>query len=323
MAWAATLARERQEAQFISLLPDWLKQSPLIRDYGYSPNRIDSRAYDAVLDALIRGGSQPVVEASVVRELGRTYPIQAFMLIDRLPADEQLPVLKEWFSLSEASPTRSGLAHLAAMRLAQWPSPVPGFAARILAAAEEQLTVDIPSTDSYGYGSTSCGDSFSLTPTAGWPAVYFPFVEEGNDQAKDATLIALDDDRITYRWVEENSPGGTCRGLRRLDNDARHAIVAHWLKQQPKLMRWQEAKTVPIVWTNRHAFDTTLGRLVENEQANFAAMATYLVKAGLLSSEEASWARPKVVVRVVCDITPCPLRGASKEQQPVFMDPSF
>ncbi|HEY5055325.1 MAG TPA: hypothetical protein VII58_04150 [Acidobacteriaceae bacterium] len=317
VAWAATLARERQQDAFISLLPDWLKQSPLIQDYGYSPNREDSRAYDAVLDALIRGGSQPTVEPSVLRDLARTYPIQAFLLLDRLPAEQQLPVLKEWFSVAELDSRHSQLARLAAMRLAQWPTPVPGFAARILTAAEEQLTIDLlpRSGTGSGYGSMSCGDSLYTPPTAGWPIVYLPIVEEGNDHTRDATLIALDDDHITYRWVEENSPGGTCHGLRGLDQGLRHTIVAHWLKQPPKTMQWQVAQTVPVVWTNRAAFDLEVGRLIESEEENFATMANDLGQAGLLSQEEATWVRPKLVVRVVCDIDPCPILGASKGRQ--------
>ena len=107
VAWAATVARERKDNAFIATLPEWLRHSPVIRDYGYSPEPEDSRAYDAVLDALIRGNDQQTVEPNVLRELGRTYPLQAFLLTERLPADQQLPVLKEWFSIGMLSTQRS------------------------------------------------------------------------------------------------------------------------------------------------------------------------------------------------------------------------
>jgi len=101
VAWAATVARERKDNAFIATLPEWLRHSPVIRDYGYSPEPEDSRAYDAVLDALIRGNDQQTVEPNVLRELGRTYPLQAFLLTERLP------VLKEWFSIGMLSTQRS------------------------------------------------------------------------------------------------------------------------------------------------------------------------------------------------------------------------
>jgi hypothetical protein len=325
VAWAGTLARERKNADFISLLPDWIKQSPLIRDYGYSPNREDNRVYDAVLDAMIRGGSQSVVEPNVLSELGSTYPIQAFLLLDRLPADQQLAVLKEWFAVAGLSKQSSVLAHLAAMRLAQWPTPVPGFAARIVAAAEEQFTVDLVATAAeasvIGFG--ACGDSFFKPPASGWPVVYFPAAEESQNSTTNATLIALDSDRMSYRWVEENSPGGSCNGLRGLDQSTRHEIVAHWLGQSQNTMNWQERKTVTVRWTNRAAFDSALSRLLEKEQVGFASTTEHLVQSGLLSKEESAWVRPKLIVRIVCHIEPCPIRGAAKEQAPQMWSPFF
>jgi len=318
-AWAATLARERNQNTFIALLPEWLKQSPLIRDYGYSPRAEDRRIYDAVLDALIRGNREQTVEPGVLRELGGNYPIQAFLLLARLPAEQQLPVLKEWFSVGELSREHSVLAKLAAMRLAQWQAPIPGFAALVLRDSEEQVTVALyasPNTLSGGWGMGSCGDSLARQPAPGWPVVYLPFAEEPPSPTGGNTLIALGDQAVTYRWVEENSPGGSCYGLAGLDQRTRHQIVAYWLGQSPSKMKWELSKSVAVVWTNRAGFDSTVGRLVEAEEESFGVIADRLLHAGLLSRDEAGWARPKLILRVVCHIKPCPVSGASITDEP-------
>ena len=325
VAWAATLARERKDTAFIALLPEWLKQSPLIADYGYSPKQEDSRAYDAVLDALVRGNDRQTVEPGALRELGRTYPAQAFLLMERLPADQQLPALKEWFSLDGLSIHWSGLAKLAAMRLAQWPTPVPGFAARIVSESEEQFTVELRPWDyhggSPGGAAGACADSMYSPPALGWPVVYVPFAEESQGPVTDATLITLDDDHVIYHWVAENSPGGTCNAVSGLDQQARHEIVAHWLGQTQSMTMWQPEKSVTIIWRNRHAFDSTLGSLIAREEENFGSVTERLVQSGLLSKDEAAWVRPKLVVRMICHIDPCPIRGISKEYGPQMWTP--
>lgn len=280
-----------------------------------------------MLDALIRGTDQQSIEPDVLRELGRTYPIQAFLLLERLSYDQQLPVLKEWFAVSDLGIQRSGLAELAAMRLAQWSTPVPGFAARVVSGSEEQFTVELraTATEDEGVGGVAgtCGDSLSRPPNIGWPVVYWPFTEEALNSKTDTTLISLDDDRVSYRWVEENSPGGSCYALRGLDQHTRHKIVAHWLGKTQNEMKWQLAKSITVVWTNRASFDLTFGQLLEQEEGNFGSETDHLIQSGLLTKDEAAWARPKLVVRLVCHIDPCPIRGASKDHEPQMWIPFF
>ena len=326
ISWAATLARERHDAAFISRLPDWLHRSSLITDYDYAPKREDRRAYDAVLDALIRGDEHTEVNLLDLEDVARTFPSQAFLLVDRLPADKQLAILKEWFSLADLSITASGTAHLAAMRLAQWPIPVPGFAARILTLSEEQLTVVLQSkrTRLFGVGmSGGCGDALPRRPDPGWPVVYIPLVEEGPNSLSDLPLVALYEDRVSYRWVEENSPGGSCAGLTELDQTARHRILAHWLKRRAGTLSWRTETSATIVWTNRKAYDVALGRIVNRQQEAFSATARALAQLGLLSGSEAKYARPKLTVRVVCSIEPCPIANVATAQPPNYRYSSF
>jgi hypothetical protein len=325
ISWAATLARERHDAAFIARLPDWLHRSALITDYEYAPNRRDRRAYDAVLDALIRGDDTAEVEFLDLQELARVFPAQAFLLINRLPADKQLAILKEWFSLANLSNTRSGIAHLAAMRLAQWPTPVPGFAARILTESEEQLTIILQSrqTKSFGVGIGGCGDSMAQQPESGWPVVYSPTIEEGPNSLSGQPLIALDDDRVSYRWVEENSPGGSCAGLTGLDQRARHQILAHWLGVRDSAMGWHANMSATIVWSTQKVFKAALGDIVSKQQDAFSATVEGLTQRGLLSKSEASYSRPKLIVRLVCDINPCPIANIATRQPPDILHSLF
>jgi hypothetical protein len=123
--------------------------------------------------------------------------------------------------------------------------------------------------------------------------------------------------------MEENSPGGSCYGLQGLDQRNLHKIVAHWLGQTQSTMKWQMAMSVPVVWTTRAAFDAALGRLLEREEEDFGSVTERLVQSGLLSEEEAAWARPKLSVRIVCHIDPCPIRGVSKELGPQMWQPFY
>ena len=325
ISWAATLARERHDAAFIARLPDWLHRSALITDSEYAPNRRDRRAYDAVLDALIRGDDTAEVEFLDLQELTRVFPAQAFLLVNRLPADKQLAILKEWFSLANLSNTRSGISHLAAMRLAQWPTPVPGFAARILTESEEQLTIILQSrqTKFFGVGTGGCGDSMAQQPEPGWPVVYTPTIEEGPNSLSGQPLITLDDDRVSYRWVEENSPGGSCAGLTGLDQAARHQILAHWLGVRESAMGWHADMSATIVWSTQKAFEAALGDIVSKQQDAFSATVEALAQRGLLSKSEASYSRPKLVVRLMCNISPCPIANSATRQPPDILHSLF
>lgn len=325
ISWAATLARERHDVTFIARLPDWLHQSSLITDYGYAPNRVDRRAYAAVLDAIIRGDQHAEVDILDLQEVARTFPSQAFLLVDRLPTDKQLAILKEWFSLADLGITASGTAHLAAMRLAQWPTPVPGFAARILTQSEEQLTIFLQSkqTRLFGVGTGACGDSIARQPVPTWPVVYLPLIEEGPNSLAGQSLIALDDDRVSYRWVEENSPGGSCAGLTGLDQIARHRILAHWLNGRENALSWQTETSATIVWTNRKAYEAEFSHIVNRQEEAFCATERALARLGLLSGVEAKYARPKLTLRVICNMEPCPIADAATAPPPNFRCSSF
>jgi len=290
-----------------------------MRDYGYSPTREDARAYDAVLDALIRGNRDQTVEPSVLRELGRRYPIQAFVLLERLPSEQQLPVLKEWFSTYQLSREHSVLVKLAALRLAKSPTPISGFAAQILRGSEEQLTIEVYASSngaSGGWGTATCGDSLARSAAPGWPVVYLPIAEEWPSPTHANTLIAIGEKTVSYRWVEENSPGGSCNGLGGFDQNTRHAIVAYWLEQRESEMKWQLTNSVAVVWTGSADFDSAVGRLVRAEEDSFGSVSDRLLSSGLLSREEAAWTRPKLVLHIVCHLKPCPIRGASTQGEP-------
>lgn len=314
VAWAATLARERRQSAVIAQLPSWLKDSRVARDYGYAPDRQESRVYDAVLDALIRGGSDAKVEYLTLNALSRVYPIQAFLLLDRLPKDEQLSMLREWFRSSRLGTQYPQLARLAALRLAQWPVPVPGFAARILVEAEEQLTIQVWAAGVSGMrgGTGACGDSLGFPLEPGWPEVYIPVAEDGAQSPTDVSLIALAGEHVDYRWIQENGGWGSCTGFRGLDQRTRQHILEYWLQKSYPTLEFQASRDVSLHFTTALAFHRDLARTIEHEQANFSAIAQVLVHKGLLTREESTWARPQLNLRIVCH-TACPIPAATKE----------
>ena len=146
--------------------------------------------------------------------------------------------------------------------------------------------------------------------------VYLPIAEEWPSPAPGDTLIAIGEKTVNYRWVEENSPGGSCNGMGGFDQNTRHAIVAYWLGQPESEMKWKLAKSVAVVWTGSADFDSAVGRLVRAEEDSFGSVSDRLLSSGLLSKEEAAWARPKLVLHIVCHLKPCPIRGASTQDEP-------
>jgi hypothetical protein len=151
--------------------------------------------------------------------------------------------------------------------------------------------------------------------------VYVPLIEEGPNSLSGLPVIALDDDHVSYRWVDENSPGGSCAGLTAFDQTARHRILAHWLHSGEGKLAWQTETNATIVWSNRKAYDAEIGRIVSKQEEAFSATAKALFQLGLLSSPEVKYARPKLTIRVVCDIRPCPMANIPTEQTPTFYLP--
>lgn len=126
-----------------------------------------------VLDAMITNHGTASVLALQV--LAQDFPVEAAILASRLPPDQAQSLFLHWYGLrgKETGDNSDSelLARLAAMLLAK--HPPPGFAASVLAEAEESLIVHVKDPGPFGFGlgygeggSCDCGSEFS---DRSWP----------------------------------------------------------------------------------------------------------------------------------------------------------
>ena len=152
------------------------------------------------------------------------------------------------------------------------------------------------------------GDSIGRKLTPGWPQVYAYGLEEENLQkVKEPIVVDLDGDQIYYRRYEENGGWGSCSGVQWLNSSTRHRIIAHWLGVPEKEMSWQPVEYFAIVWTGKAAYQRQLGEIVEAEREKLHGTVESLRQRGFLREGEGASLSPRLLVKVQCEINPCPL----------------
>ncbi|MGB6729297.1 MAG: hypothetical protein WBE74_25605 [Terracidiphilus sp.] len=308
VAWAADFARRNSDKRLIDDIPAVIETVSIP-----SPREAPSEqelVIDALLDALIEQDVR--VPASAIARIANTYPAQALILISRLPTQEAESTLTDWTYYDIGAWEQRRLARVAAMMLAQ--RPKPEFVARIAAAAGQQLTVHIASTDSgYGGGSGTCGDYGAGRPRPGWPLVYnYDLVENDRQEmplrSGSRLVIDLAGDRIVARRFEENQHPGSCYGVDPLNEVTRHRLFAYWLGVKPAEMSWQPRSEVAIVWADQAGYERKLGAMIGEQRNKMQEAIRGLQDRGLLTEEQADSISPKISVSIRCDISPCPLK---------------
>jgi hypothetical protein len=73
-------------------------------------------------------------------------------------------------------------------------------------------------------------------------------------------------------------------------------------------MKWQPTVEKTIVWTDKTAYERQLGALTEAEHAKLHATAVALNARGLLQADQVNNVSPRLVVKIQCEIDPCPLK---------------
>jgi len=316
IAWAADFAHRMHDAKIVAEMPALLEHWAIPQVIGDADSQAaQRRAVTAVLDTLIQENVQvPIPAIDAVAEL---FPVQAAILIGRLPLSESRVTLDDWTYGETGTWTGRTLARIASMMLAKDPGPSRviwnqkdvGFVASVVAAAEEELQITVASTKTSheGGGGATCGYSMKRNLVRGWPQVYAYGLVEDDPQENAPVLVDLDGDRIVSIRAEENGGWGSCHGVQWLDPSTRHRLIAYWLGIKEKEMLWQPVEGFTIVWTGTAAYQRRLGEITEGQREKLHATVEALRQRGFLTEDEAATVAPRLIVTVQCEIKPCPL----------------
>ena len=241
IAWSATLALRNHDLAPIIQMPALLQTwTPLLGDAKRSFKvRSGATPRDRSHPRRPHPGTDPRHAPRHQRPSPAISPPRPAILINRLPLSESQTTLHDWTYGATGAWNSRLLARIGAMMLAEKsdPHPDPQFVAEIVAAAEENLQIDITSGSGgelSGMG-PACGDSLGHPLTPGWPKVFVYSLEESNSFQLNGTttLLEIDSDRIGYRRYVENEGHGSCSGVDYLNPVTRHRLIAHWLGVGP------------------------------------------------------------------------------------------
>jgi hypothetical protein len=328
IAWSADFARRTHDAEIVAEMPEILEHWTLPSASGGDEYPLDSitagrgsqtaqrRAVLAILDTLIQENAK--VPVAAIDAFAPSFPVQAAILIARLPLSASRSTLENWTYRSAGNWSESTLAIVATMMIAKDPLPSSvfrnntriGFVASVVDTAEEDLRITVrkdssPPPGYYGIGG-ACGDSLGHELAPGWPQVYAYGLAEANRQGiSGPVLVDLDGDQI-YSWrVKENGGGGMCAsgGVQPLNSQTGHRLLAYWLGISEGAMSWKPVENFTIVWTNKIAYQRQLGAIVESQRQKLDATVEALRHQGFLRGDEA--AMPRLVVTVQCEMATC------------------
>jgi hypothetical protein len=130
---------------------------------------------------------------------------------------------------------------------------------------------------------------------------------ENDSDTSAPVVLDLDGDRVGFVRHEEHAGWGSCNGVGWLDSSTRHRLLAYWLGVHDKEMVWQPVEPFTIVWTDHAAYQRCLGEIIESERQKLHATVKTLYERGLMTEGEAAEYAPRLVVKVRCEIKPCPL----------------
>jgi hypothetical protein len=265
------------------------------RDYHSAPSITSEErgrrdAMSAVLDAIIQlNGSVP---AATVQNLAADFPVQAIILLYRMPWSESQSTLSALYRDTAPASlyTQRGAAALLALH------PPAGFAASLLSntTVTSHVFVSLPDDPSLGMGTSngSCGGYGPPPIKTGWPAIGKYFMREGGpgrDPAPYLTIPGLkpiDAVRVVTPTVQGDS--GECTGFTPLNNLLRATLIAQMLDEQPERMTLTSHIDVNIKAKNDQDYKTQLAAYVDREEATFRSVKMNLTAKQLLSPAEAS-----------------------------------
>jgi len=146
VAWAAYFANRSGDPAFLDRMPDLLDRWMPSQKIPVPRTEEQNDTISEILDALIVHNRK--LSPGTLSRLVAAFPAQAAILVSRLPLAESTPLLLQWYSQRKIGDP--ALPRIAAMLLSK--QPPPGFAASVLADAEQKLNVTVLSPNPNGMG---------------------------------------------------------------------------------------------------------------------------------------------------------------------------
>jgi hypothetical protein len=294
VAWGAYFARETADDSAIVPMQQLVEQWKAPENASEPEAQAQSDAMAEVLDAIIQRNKS--VSSEGLEAIAELFPTQAEILAARLPIDEATPLLEKWYEKRGDSKNPT-LARIAAMLLTK--APPAGFAASVLSEAEEQYFISVVDPGAgVGFGGSSCCGSALARAHPGWPPLFQYRLTEGDGKPNAPLVVEAGGDRVTYERGDAGKGFGSCGGVRGLDDETRHALLAEMLGIEKDAMPWKPWKRDSFEWEGQSVFMSELREIVDGEEARLQSTVDDLYAEGLLTFEEAGSARPKLVVRI-------------------------
>jgi hypothetical protein len=289
VAWGAYFAGKNQDATALPSMIEFVDAWKPPESATDAEANLRKPAMTEVLDALIQENAQ--VPAESLAGIANEFPEQAAILAARLPIADATPLLQTWYA-KRADDTHPLLARIAAMLLSK--SPLPGFAASVLAEAHEQYYVTIVDPGvGFGFGGGyGCCVSLVGKPPTGWPLLFSYALGENSVDPNAMLLVEAGGDRISYVRTQR-SP---CRSVEGLDDRTRHALLAEMLGIDKDAMSWKPWQRDTYAWEGPGGYLLYLGELVEREETHLRDTVSGLADKGLLTPQEGATLRPSLSV---------------------------
>jgi hypothetical protein len=263
-------------------------------------------AFAAILDALIQ--HHRTVAPETLALLAAKFPAQAAILASRLPLDEAMPLLQNWYA-ERKTDRQPALARIAAMMLSK--APPPGFAASVLAETSETVRISVvdPGVGVGGGGGGGYGLGGSIFRRQGWPPVYGYLIEEHAQATGQPLVVEAGGDRITYRRTPD---AVSVASVRPLDDETRQHLLLEMLGGDRSALQWKTQQQISLEWDGPANYLSEVGNLVDEEESKLRDTVDAFYVDGLLTPEEAGKVRPSLLVNVFDD------RGAEDSPIPQF-----
>jgi hypothetical protein len=296
ISWGAHFAREQDDRPALILIVELLARWTPPQGAQDAAGHAQISPATAMLDALIQRGV--ALPPETLTTLAPTFPTQASIFASRLPMADSTPLLLTWYSLRTGD-DRTLLAKVAAMLLSH--APPTGFAASVLAEAEETLDVEVFSESGQGLGGgygSGCGDTIGGSHPRDWPPIFTYALEEDAQRKSDFVVVEAAGDRIVYLRHELNGGWGSCSNPHKLDADGRHHLLAQMLDLKDNKMPWKTHTFLSIVWQSNEQFVREAQDGIASEEGKLHDAVKALAAKELLTPEEAASVRPKLSVQV-------------------------
>jgi hypothetical protein len=84
-------------------------------------------------------------------------------------------------------------------------------------------------------------------------------------------------------------------------------LIAYLLGVHPKDMPWKPMESFSIQWTDKAAYQRQLGEIIGTQSEKIQTTVDALHARNLLLERWGDQLRPRIVVKIQCNINPCPL----------------